>query len=441
MKRSRLHSSKLTEAASRNEGVSSLSLCRRPKRLKIITHYYPPDFAATGQFVQELASRLGSQQIAVSVFTSQPAYAYNCKKAPKRERTDALFVRRSKATRLWSQRIRGKALQGLVFYLRAIAHLLRATHRTDILLLTTAPAFLPTLGYLFNRCFGLPYICLLYDIYPDIAIQLAVIPSNHWLSKIWDKLNCLTWRNAQSIIVLSSTMKEHILTKCPDLAPQIHVIHNWVDPQQIVPLPKPDNWFALQHRLVNRFTVLYSGNLGRCHDFETIKDAIEYLRDQPILFLFIGGGDQYQPLKDWTQQLKLINVKFLPYQDRDVLPYSLTAADLSLVSIRDGMEGLVAPSKLYCALAAGRPVAAICNKRAYLHRLISYAQCGAGFSNGDGIGLAHFIDYLWRSPRAATQMGHAARKCFLDNFTVDDIAQRYATVIHPEGALESEDLC
>ena len=418
-----------TTFASRNGRSPSSRRLSKPKRLKIITQFYPPDYAATGQLIEELANHLQCEQMQVSVFTSQPSYAFNCNKAPKLERNGSLLVQRSGAARFWSQRIRGKAIEGLVFFLRSIVHLLRAAHRTDILLLTTAPPFLPVLGYLFNRFFGLQYVCLLYDIYPDIATKLYVIPQNHWLGKGWDWFNHHTWRRSQAVIVLSSTMKEHVIAKCPEVADRVKVIHNWANPKQIVPIDKQDNWFAHQHKLVHHFTVVYSGNMGRCHDLDTIMDAMHYLKDEPIQFVFIGDGAKCQDVKDQTERLGLTHVRFLPYQDRDVLPYSLTAADLLLVSISDGMEGLVAPSKLYSALAAGRPVAAVCNKRAYLQDLITQAQCGAVFSNGDGVGLAKFIHHLYQDSQLATAMGQSAREYFQSNFTPDIIAKRYHAVL------------
>ena len=40
--------------------------------LSIITQFYPPDYAATGQLIQELATQLGQQGIEVHIFTGQP---------------------------------------------------------------------------------------------------------------------------------------------------------------------------------------------------------------------------------------------------------------------------------------------------------------------------------------------------------------------------------
>jgi hypothetical protein len=97
------------------------------------------------------------------------------------ERLDQVVIRRSRTTGIWSKRIRGKAVNGLLFCLRSGLHLLKTSSRGDILLITTAPPFLPILGYLANKTFGLPYVCLLYDLYPDVAVELNVVSAHHWL--------------------------------------------------------------------------------------------------------------------------------------------------------------------------------------------------------------------------------------------------------------------
>ena len=61
-------------------------------RLSIITQFYPPDYAATGQLIQELATQLGKNNIEVNVFTGQPGYVFNQKDAPAKEQLEKVNV-------------------------------------------------------------------------------------------------------------------------------------------------------------------------------------------------------------------------------------------------------------------------------------------------------------------------------------------------------------
>lgn len=398
-------------------------------KLSVITEFFPPDYAATGQLIEELVKQLEQQGVDIEVFTGQPGYAYGTASAPAVEQLGNIRIQRSRSARLWSRRVRGKAVNGVLFTLRAILHLLRHSRGQDVFLLTSAPPFLPIIGYLAHLCFGVSYVCLIYDIYPDIAIALNVIPNNHWLARFWQEVNKQVWRKAKGIVVLSPAMKQQVLVTCPEIADKVSVIHSWGDPELIVPIAKKDNWFVRKYNLGNKFTVLYSGNMGRCHDMNTILAAAKQLQDEPIQFLCIGGGPKLKGFIQEVNRLKLSNFIFLPYQEKQVLPYSLTAGDLSLVSVEAGMENLVAPSKLYPALAAGRPVAVICSQHSYLQQLIADAKCGETFKNGDGYGLAEFIRRLNRDRQLAENLGRASRKYLQLHFTPEIIAKQYIRVL------------
>lgn len=398
-------------------------------KLSIFTQFYPPDYAATGQLIEELAIQLGRFGIQVEVFTGQPGYAFRKASAPAKERLNRVLVQRSRASRLFPTQIRGKAINGLLFFIRGVLHILKNLGSGDILLLTSAPPFLPIVGYIAKLCFGIPYICLLYDLYPDVAVELQVVSSKNWVVKAWNWINKKVWQKADGIVVLSSTMKDRVTAKCPEVSDKISVIHNWANPNWIVPIAKRNNWFALKYDLVDNFTVLYSGNMGRCHEMDTILEAARQLEDESIQFVFIGGGAKRQICIEQVKKLGLSNCQFLPYQDKQDLPYSLTACDLSLVSISPGMEGIVAPSKLYGILATGRPVAAICESNSYLRSLLSEANCGAAFSNGDADGLVQFIRRLACNRYLAEQMGTAGRRYLQSNFTPEIIAKQYSQVL------------
>ncbi|MGB3298515.1 MAG: glycosyltransferase family 4 protein [Phormidesmis sp.] len=401
-------------------------------QLLILTQFFPPDFAATGQLIEELVKQLDYQGVDVRVFTGQPGYAFaneKATKAPKVEKTGRVWVKRSRMTQLFSHRISGKAISGLLFALRVILHLIRRSRSYDVTLVTTAPPFLPVIAYLANVFLGARYVCLLYDLYPDIAVELDVVSDRHPIAKLWRLINRQVWRRAENVIVLSSSMKQRVISHCPDIEDKVSVIHSWANPDKILPIQKRDNWFAQEHNLVDPFVVMYSGNMGRCHDIDTIFAAAELLKDEPIQFVFIGDGAKRSQLIESVLAAKLNNFLFLPYQEKSDLPYSLTACDLSLVSVSEGMESLVAPSKLYPAMATGRPVAAVCPPSSYLGSLLDSAQGGTAFANGEAKALAAFICELSQNRFKAERLGKSGRQYVQANFTPERVAKQYLQVL------------
>ena len=405
-------------------------LLRKGKKLFVVNQFFPPDFAPTGQLINELVAHLGDNGTPIKVFTGLPAYAFNDVSALPLEIHNNVVIRRTRATQVSIHNIRGKAFHGFLFTVRAVIHLLRHLKKDDTLLLTTAPPFLPFIGYLLHLAKGSNYVCLIYDLYPDVAEKLGVLSSENWIIKLWNRLNELTWEKAKKVIVLSTSMKQQILKKQPKLGHKISVISNWSDPNWIVPIAKKDNWFAQKHQLTEKFTVLYSGNMGRCHDIQTILNAARLLQGYPVQFVFIGGGPKYRSSQNLVQTYGLDNCVFLPYQNKETLPYSLTACDLTLASVEEGMGGIVAPSKFYSLLATGRPIAVICDKQCYLNELVEKTQCGMAFKNKNSQGLADFILQISSNPELAKSMGEAGRNYLISQCTLDIIAQQYATVLN-----------
>ncbi len=405
-------------------------------RLTVVSQFFPPDFAATGQLLDDLTRRFATRGLQVQVFTGMPAYAFNTPDAERLTFEPNRCIRRSLASRLWPQRIRGRAINGLIFCLRVAVRLLRAARRGDLLLYTTEPPYLPVVGWLVHRLTGTPYLLLLYDLYPDVLVELDVLPAEHPLVRIWRHLNGLVLRDAAELIVLSEPMAERVRQHAPlpasTLNAKLHIIPSWADPALIEPRPRDSNWFVLRHHLQHSFTVLYSGNQGRCHDLVTLLGAALMLRhDSQIRFLFVGKGPQNARLRKLVHDWGLTNCTFLPYQDLDALPYSLTAAHLAVVSLGIEAEGLVAPSKLYGHLAAATPIAAITPASSYLRQLVEQHHCGRWFANGDADGLATWIRHLATHPTEAAAFGRAARDLLLTTASPDLITRRYLDVVRP----------
>ena len=209
------------ESALNASSIQSLAGIKPPLQLLVLTQFFPPDYAATGQLIEELVRHLGQQNIDVKVFTGQPGYAFQSADAPAYEQSGSVQIKRSRAAQLFPNRIRGKAVNGVMFAIRAALHLIRHCRKRNLVLVTTAPPFLPMIAYLAHLIFGLPYVCLLYDLYPDIAVELGVVSNQHWIVKFWRGMNRRVWNQAESIIVLSPAMKQRIVTRCPEVASKV----------------------------------------------------------------------------------------------------------------------------------------------------------------------------------------------------------------------------
>lgn len=399
------------------------------RRLTVVSQFFPPDFAATGQLLDDLTGRLVAQgDVQVQVLTGMPAYAFNQPDAERLEFRPRRMIVRSRASRFWPKRIRGRAVNGLLFCLRTALRLLRSARRGDLLVYTTEPPYLPVVGWLVHLLTRTPYVLILYDLYPDVLVQLSVLKERHPFTRFWRQCNRYAYAAARDLVVLSEPMRRRVSFFVPQVADRITVIPSWADTELIRPLPRDQNWFVQRYQLQDSFNVLYSGNQGRCHDLVTLMGAAMLLRDQSqVRFLFIGSGPQNRRIRDLAADWGLSNCLFLPYQDYEVLPFSLSSADLAVVSLGITAVGLVAPSKLYGHLAAGTPLAVISPPDSDLRELVD-PHLGAWFANGDGPGLAAYIESLRANPSERAIISRRCRQLAENHYSGTAVAAQYDRV-------------
>jgi hypothetical protein len=95
--------------------------------------------------------------------------------------------------------------------------------------------------------------------------------------------------------------------------------------------------------------------------------------------MFIGGGVG----KAAVEAAAGPNIESLPYQPQEDLKYSLSAADVHLVTMGDAIRGIVHPSKVYGAMAVGRPILLIGPDENHVSDIIDAYHNGWHVRHGD----------------------------------------------------------
>ena len=133
------------------------------------------------------------------------------------------------------------------------------------------------------------------------------------------------------------------------------------------------------------------------------------------MFLFIGGGLGRQVVLDFIDRHQPTNVQLLPYQPLEWLQYSLSAADVHLVSMGNNMVGIVHPCKIYGAMACGRPVLLLGPRRSHAGELLEQFDIGWQINHGDVEGAVKRIeDLLMCDPSDLALVGSRARQAAHD---------------------------
>lgn len=380
------------------------------RRIVFLNRYFFPDYSATSQMLSDLAFHLAGTGHRVTVLTSRQRYDDPDARLPERERVDGVDIRRLSTTNFGRAALVGRAFDYLSFYRSVYRAILAETGPGDIVVAKTDPPLVCIPALRAARQRGLHLINWLADLYPEVAAALGVPLLKGPIGRPFYRMRDAALRAAAANVVLGERMGDIVRARGAP-AGRVHLIHNWCDDDDITPIAPGDATLRREWGLEGRFVVGYSGNLGRGHEFETVLDAAERLREMPnLVFLFIGGGHLRGDLVRRVGERKLDPLfRFLPYQDRNLLKHSLAVPDLHWISQRPELEGLIVPSKFYGIAAAGRAIAAVTAAGGDLARRVAAHRCGIVVEPGDGARLAAELRRLAADPRELAEMGRRAR--------------------------------
>jgi glycosyltransferase involved in cell wall biosynthesis len=149
-----------------------------------------------------------------------------------------------------------------------------------------------------------------------------------------------------------------------------------------------------------------------------------------IVFVCVGGGYRFDDLSRRVNERGLQQTfRFFPYQNRNMLKYSLSVADMHWISLKPQLEGLMVPSKFYGVAAAGRAIVAITAKKGEIAQIIEQSGCGVVIEPGDSEGLAQILIDFSRDTERVAEMGRRARAMLEAHFTRQHAFERWRAVL------------
>lgn len=402
-------------------------------RILLLTMYFAPDStSANAVIMTELAEKLQQLGHRVTVVTSFPHYANNSispayrGKLVQGERHRGMHVIRTYLyTGSDKQSLVGRLLNYATFNtLSTLVALFSGSH--DVILAPSPPLTIGVSAWLLGLLKRTPYIYNVQDIYPDIAIKLGVLRDPR-LIHFFQAMERFVYRRATAVSVLSEGFRQNLLAKqVPE--DKIVIIPNFVDTEFVKPGCK-NNKFAQEHGLIDKFVVLYAGNVGLSQGLEYFVEAAIDLQDLPqVQLLIVGNGAAKEGLLKQVAELGLQNVAFLPFQPRERLPEMYAAADLCLVSLRSDVGDESVPSKAFTILASGRPMVAVVHPDSETKHLIDAAACGRWSPPEDNVALAVVIRQLASDSGLCKQMGQNGRSYVEAHNTPKMIARQYVAL-------------
>lgn len=407
---------------------------RRPSVI-FMNRVYPPSQGASGRVLRDLARSFAREGWQVTVITTAEEKI--------KDRDGGIRVVRIKA---------GQNPKGVFAYFWVlIKMLIVALRQPDPHLLVTMsdPPLLIVAGQIIKKFKKCRHINWCHDLYPDILPALGVKLPNFVLGffkyRVRDAM-----AGADKVIVVGRCMGKHLALDGMDPR-HITVIPNWPNFELARPRTANGvNGHAFVHNVVNgfkppeeqlrngpRFRILYAGNIGMAHPIDTILEAAEILNEEhpEIEFVFVGDGPRFDELAKERSQRRLDNIRLMPYQPISRLREIMESGDVHLISVKEEAAGYLVPSKLYSALAVGRPCIFIGPAQSETAKVITDFEAGVVVPQGDAHELVVQI-MKYRTNGEAWYKAHdgaaAAGEIFLPRESINAWIERAWSVVEQD---------
>lgn len=352
-------------------------------KILVYAHYFYPDVASTGQILTELFESL-SEYFDITVISAVPSYSG---KIEEKYKTKKFYIEKYKNVKLIRVRVPefdkknkfSRIKNILSYFFNAISATFKSGKQDIIFTISQPPVLGGILGTIGKIIKHGKLIYNIQDFNPE-QIEAVKYSHNKTIINILKSLDKFSCKHSDMIVVVGNDMIETLKKRFKDKIPKNIVINNWIDEKDIFPLKNNDlkvMEFKKKYNLQNKFIFMYSGNLGLYYDLENIiKVMAEFKNDKNIAFVFVGNGVVKNKLVDFVTQNNIDNIKFIPYQKKKDLIYSLNAADVHIVTNAKGIKGISVPSKIYGILAAGKFSLGILEKDSEARNIIENSGSG-----------------------------------------------------------------
>jgi len=361
----------------------------RAHRLLYLCDWLPPDFGAVGQYSLLFArERAAAGEDVVLGGLSSTADSDE----EERPGSGRLRIVRVRAALYDRADFRARALWTARTDLALLWRLRRELRHADEILFTGSPPFLIHLLAPLNLLLRKRLTYRITDFHPEVLMaELERVPAALRLFHRW---TVALRRRVDGFEVLGEDQRQRLLEI--GIRPERIILKRDPSPVEIPPGTQP---LEPPEELRGRAILLYSGNFGVAHDHETfIAGYRRHHREgsgRVALWLNATGAkaDRVEEILR-REGLPVHRSRPLPLE---LLPRLLVTPDAHLITLRDGFEGYVLPSKVYGCVASGRNVLYVGSPRSDVHLLCSQGLPPERYRRveiGDAAGVARILEEI-----------------------------------------------
>ena len=394
---------------------------KKRRDILFLCQFFYPEYISSAQLPFDTVRALQADGFTVDVLCGYPHEYLADKDIPVKEEMDGIHIHRLKYIQTGRAGFLGRIINYFSFTFMVLLHLLK-TAKYRAVVVYSNPPILPWIASWAKVLFGCKLMFVSYDLYPEVATVTNTLREGNIICRLMNHINKCVFRRADSVVALSSEMKDYILQHRDIAAEKVTVIPNWYEDRGEPSRDQTDNVF--REKLAGKYVVSYFGNMGTMQDMDTILGAIRELKDdERVFFLFAGHGNKMEKLKAIVSEEAMSNIVIHDFLHGKDFRDALAISDCALVSLEKGATGLCVPSKTYSYMMQGIPLLAIMDEG----DIVRDIEAGAGrwVRNGDVSALADAIRGMRDDPSACGAMGRTCRQIYLENYTTDICTKKY----------------
>jgi glycosyltransferase involved in cell wall biosynthesis len=399
----------------------------RKRRVLFVEQFYFPDGWGGAELPLHLTLHLARSGFDVEVICGTDQYAPVEGEPPIDPRSQGIRIRRIPSL-LRGDIHRAKLARQIWFYM-ALGPLLLLRRPPDVFVAQTNPPLAVICVAAVASIWRRPLVIIAMDIYPEVLIAHGALNRGSMLGKLLEGAFKWAYRRAQCVVALGPVMSERLKTKGVSKE-RIVEIPNWATGAAGV-VSGSNNRLRAEWDLEDKFVLLYSGNLGLAHEFNTFLQGVEQaMWAVPSLrVIFIGRGSRLAEVRSRVRELGMDPiVRFSDLLPSQRLPESFGIAHLAIVTLQPDFAGLVVPSKLQGYMARGVPILYI-GPDSDIDRFVTRSMGGICHRCGDVQGVAASLIELAATRGRLLALGVKARQFYDDEFAEVHGLARYEAVI------------
>ncbi len=405
-------------------------------KILVLSLVYGPDTVSTANLMTDIVRGLNAKGHKLTVLTSMPHYnlsekvhsnpLYRSKRIYTETYEDGVHVMRVymplKRNRIWL-----RSLDYLWFHFVTFVIALLKVGGQDVVFVPSPPITLGISGFFLAKLLKGELVYEVLELWPDVPIRMGLIRGKLIQSMSYG-LESFVYKRCIIITCLARSFMRS-LVKRGVRREKLWFTPAFVDVDWMEPRPK-ENGFSREQNLIDKYVVFYAGNIGLTQGTEIIVRVAEILEhDKNIVILVIGDGAGRSNLEKAISNTKLTNILLLSFQPYERILDTYATADVCISPMRAGFSYDTVPSKIYTAMAAGRPVIAACEPDSETAILIKESGGGVIVTPESAEEMAEAVIRFRKNKDIAIKMGKNGRQWIVDHYSKSIVIDTYDQVI------------